>query len=116
MDNIRHLFSTEQMDGRPAPARKYRKALTEIINQLGGPDKVTPAGHQLARRLAGMIIQGDRYEAALIKGEDFDVDAYITYCNAFLRLCRDLNLLPNQVPEDALCLEDFLENTNGDTH
>ena len=115
MDNIRHLFG-EQVDGRPAPARRYREALTNIVDQLGGEDKVTPAELQLARRAAGMIIQGERYEAKIIKGEPINVSEYTTYCNAFLRLCRDLNLLPNRVPNDDLCLEDFLENTDGSTH
>ncbi len=59
MDNIRHLFG-EQVDGRPAPARRYREALGNIVDQLGGEDKVTAAELQLARRAAGMIIQGER--------------------------------------------------------
>ena len=107
--SLHDLFPTQQVDGRRSTATLYRETLDNIVEELGG--NVTGARLESARRLAGLVLAGQKYEAQIIAGDDINMRDYLTYQNCFTRLVKELGLLPRHQEDDetdGLELEDFL--------
>ena len=79
-------------DGRSAQARRYRDLMAEMISDLGGPDGLSEGQRQLVRRAAGLSVQAEAVEAAIIGGEDIDLGQYVTASNCLRRVLESLGL------------------------
>ncbi|WP_295047476.1 hypothetical protein [uncultured Paracoccus sp.] len=83
-------FMLEGVDGRSMMARRFREIATAIEADLGGD--LTEAQRAIAARAVTLAIWAEDAEAALARGEDFDVATYATAANAMRRLLADLGL------------------------
>jgi hypothetical protein len=84
------MFVVEDVDGRSAPARRYRDIVADLTSHLGC-DPTAPE-ELLIRRVASMAVWLEQADAAQIAGREFDVALYGTTANAMRRLLADLGL------------------------
>lgn len=80
----------EGVDGRSLMARRFREIATAIEADMGGD--LTEAQRAIAARAVTLAIWAEDAEAALARGEEFDVATYATAANAMRRLLSDLGL------------------------
>lgn len=80
----------EGVDGRSAPARRYRDVLAELISDLGGD----PSGAQnaIARRASALCVVCEQAEAEMVAGGVLDLAEFTTAANSLRRLLSDLGL------------------------
>jgi len=106
---LHEFMPNVQIDGRRTEASTYKKVLKAILAQLG--DDPTLVQQEAAKRLAGLALVGQRYEANLINGDKVNQAEYLRFQNTFGRAVRDLGLVPRSErdDDDGLTLEDFLE-------
>jgi hypothetical protein len=64
------------VDGRTQLARRARDVAASIAADFGGSAKMGEAEKQLARRAAMLSAQCEQMEAACVRGEPFDLEAY----------------------------------------
>jgi hypothetical protein len=70
--------------------------LRQLISDIGGDP--SEAQSIIAKRSATIAVWCERAEAAMAKGEDFDIFAFTTAANALRRLLFDLGI--KRVPRD----------------
>lgn len=80
----------EGVDGRSLMARRFREIATAIESDMGGD--LTEAQRAIAARAVTLAIWAEDAEAALARGDDFDVATYATAANAMRRLLADIGL------------------------
>ncbi|MCK1450102.1 hypothetical protein IVB36_04060 [Bradyrhizobium sp. 35] len=80
----------EGVDGRSAPARRYRDVLAELISDIGGD----PSGAQtaIARRASALCVVCEQAEAEMVAGGVLDLAEFTTAANSLRRLLSDLGL------------------------
>jgi hypothetical protein len=88
----RKLFAPETTDGRFHAALRYRDILEQIQADLGGPDGLSEAQRQLARRAATMCAQAEIMEAEAVSGRAFDVHCFATLANCQRRLFESIGI------------------------
>jgi hypothetical protein len=93
-------------DGRSAQARRYRDLMAEMTSDLGGADLLSEAQRQLIRRAAGLAVQAEAVEAAIIAGKDIDLGSYVTATNALRRVLDTIGL--KRVAKDTPDLARYL--------
>jgi hypothetical protein len=96
-------------DGRSATARRFKDLIEDISADLGGPEMVSTAQHQLIRRASLLSAELERLEALwarderleLAEGEikwkseqdsKFDTDRYVVLRNALRRVLETVGL------------------------
>ena len=57
-------------------SRRFRDLLSEIISDLGGPDALSEAQRQLARRAATISLECERLESKAVADEAIDLELY----------------------------------------
>jgi hypothetical protein len=88
----------EQVDGRSAPARRYRDVVHARVEDLGGIDALSAAEKELVRRAGGLIVHGEKLEAQLVRDEPVDVSELCLVANTLGRLFSRVGL--KRVPRD----------------
>lgn len=83
-------FMLDGVDGRSLMARRFREIAAGIEADLG--NDLTEAERAIAARATTLAIWCEDAEAALARGDDFDVTTYSTAANAMRRLLADLGL------------------------
>jgi hypothetical protein len=73
-------------------ARRFKDILIEIISDLGGPDILSEAQRQLARRAATISIQCEQLEAKAVAGKEINLDVYGTLTDRLGRAFGRLGL------------------------
>lgn len=82
-----------EVDGRTAPAKRYRDILAEISSDVGGPDIMSEAQRQLARLAAALSVEAEQMAAKSISGEvPLDVDAFGALSDRLGRVFNRLGL------------------------
>jgi hypothetical protein len=90
-----HIPSTlviggKEVDGRTLPARRYRSVCSQIASDLGGDPS---AGQWLIiNRAAGLTVQCELLDQAMLTGEPVDVAQYTTLTNSLVRTLKTLGL------------------------
>src|SRR5262249_17994781 len=74
VSNGRRLFV--EADGRGPWGRRFRDVLAEIVSDLGGPDLLSEAQRQLARRAATISIACEKLEGEAAAGAVIDLELY----------------------------------------
>jgi hypothetical protein len=87
------------LDGRSAPARRYRDVAIAIAVDLGGYDNLTEAQLQLVRSAAGLTVLREGLDAKALNGERIDVAEYCRISNSLRRLLATVGL--DRVPRDV---------------
>ena len=78
------------VDGRLAIPRRYSELLNAILDDLG--DRPTAAQLAIAKRASTLAVWAELREAALVRGEDFNVDQFSRAANTLRRLLADLGI------------------------
>lgn len=106
--NGKRLF-VEKIDGRTAPARRFRDLLLEIVNDLGGVDALSAIQMQLVRRFASLSVEAEVLEMTIAEGKPLDVETYGVIVSAQARLAGQLGLHRKMklVPP----IDDYLSNS-----
>jgi hypothetical protein len=81
-----------EADGRGPWARRWRDVLAEITSDLGGPDLLSEAQRQLARRAATISVMCERLEGQAAEGNEIDLDVYGTLTDRLGRALQRLGL------------------------
>jgi hypothetical protein len=91
VSNGTSLFDPDAVDGRSAPARRYRDLVADLTAHLGGSPSA--AELLLLRRAATLAVWAEAAEEAMIAGRDnLDVASFTTSVNTLRRLLADLGL------------------------
>lgn len=80
------------IDGRSAPARRYRDLCLSLADDLGGAATLTEAQSALVRQAAAMIVQSERLQADVIRGETVDCEQLTRLANAATRILSRLGI------------------------
>jgi hypothetical protein len=76
------------VDQRSLPYREYQDTVADLVSHMGGyPTAVEQA---IIEEAAGLIVWCRSARAALLKGEEFNVQTYTTGVNALRRLLADI--------------------------
>jgi hypothetical protein len=80
------------IDGRTADARRYRDLAASLADDLGGAANLTEAQRALVRQAAAMIIQSERLQSAILRGELIDSEQLTRLANAATRILSRLGI------------------------
>jgi hypothetical protein len=88
----------EGIDGRSAPARRFRDVLAAIVADLGGAERLSEGQRQLARRCSMLSVECEKIESEGVQGKPIDLDAYGALTDRLGRAFQRLGL--KRVPRD----------------
>jgi trimethylamine:corrinoid methyltransferase-like protein len=80
------------VDGRTADARRYRDLAASLADDLGGASSLTEAQRALVRQAAAMLVQSERLQSAVVRGELVDVEQLTRLANAATRILTRLGV------------------------
>ena len=80
------------VDGRTADARRYRDLTMSLADDLGGAAELTEAQRALVRQAAAMIVQSERMQSAVLRGELVDIEQLTRLANAATRILSRLGV------------------------
>jgi hypothetical protein len=80
------------VDGRTATARRYRDLTISLADDLGGASNLTEAQRALVRQAAAVIIQSERLQGEVLRGEGVDCEQLTRLANAATRILARLGL------------------------
>ena len=80
------------LDGRSAEARRYRDLIISYWDDLGGVDRITEAQRTLIGQAATLQIQSERVQAAVLRGEQVNLEQLTRLANASTRILSRLGL------------------------
>lgn len=75
----------EGIDGRSAPARRFRDLVRSYSRDLGGVEGLTPAELTLVRQAAALTMRAEELQGAIVRGETIDPDELIRIASASRR-------------------------------
>lgn len=94
-------------DGRKREAKHYGAMVAALAADLGGEDRLTTAQMELVRRAAGLSLLASMGEAALINGDDVDVEQLVAVGKAQRFILTSLGL--ERVEKEVQTLEGYLD-------
>jgi hypothetical protein len=74
------------IDGRSAPARRYRDLVADLAADLGGEAALTNAEMALVRQAAATTMRAEQLQAAIVRGEPVASDELVRLSNASARI------------------------------
>lgn len=80
------------VDGRTAAVRRYRDLCISLADDLGGATELTEAQSALVRQAAAMIVQSERLQSAVLRGELVDCEQLTRLANAATRILSRLGI------------------------
>lgn len=80
------------IDGRTADARRYRDLAASLADDLGGVASLTEAHRALVRQAAAMIVQSERLQSAVLRGEIVDSEQLVRLANSATRILTRLGV------------------------
>jgi trimethylamine:corrinoid methyltransferase-like protein len=94
------------VDGRTAAARRYRDLCISLADDIGGASSLTEAQRALVRQAAAMIVQSEKLQGEVLRGEIVDSEQLTRLANAATRILSRLGVKRARKPTSAL-LEHF---------
>ena len=85
------------IDGRTADARRYRDLAASLADDLGGAAGLSEAQRALVRQAAAMIVQSERLQSSILRGELVDSEQLTRLANVVARILTRLGLKRNVV-------------------
>ena len=80
------------VDGRSAEARRYRDLCFSFADDAGGAASLTEGQRSLVRQCAMLAVQGEKHQAAMIRGEDVNVEQQTRVANSLSRSLSRLGI------------------------
>jgi hypothetical protein len=102
------------IDGRTVAARRYRDVTSQIVQDIGGDPSEAEAA--ITRRAGTLIVWCEEAEAAMARGEKFDIGAYTTATNALRRLLSDIGLRrrPRVINTEPQTVDELIVKVNAE--
>jgi hypothetical protein len=80
------------LDGRSAPARRFRDLMHRYLSDMGGLHNCSEIKLGLCRRLAATTVQAELLEARMVRGEKIDISVLCTLASTAVRIASRLGL------------------------
>jgi hypothetical protein len=80
------------LDGRSAEARRYKDLCMSLADDLGGAAGLTEAQRALVRQAAGMIVQSEKLQSAVLRGELVSSEDLVRLSNSATRILTRLGI------------------------
>ncbi len=80
------------IDGRSAETRRYRDLCMSFADDCGGAASLTEAQRSLVRRCAMLTVASEKHQAAMIRGEDVNVEQQTRVANSLSRSLSRLGI------------------------
>jgi hypothetical protein len=93
------LHALRGVDSRTAAARRYRDLTMSLADDLGGPASLTEAQRALVRQAAAMIVQSEKLQGEVLRGEVVDSEQLVRLANAATRILSRLGI--KRTPRDT---------------
>jgi hypothetical protein len=74
------------LDGRSSTARRYKDLCSALSDDLGGVAALNAGQTALIRQAAAMVVQSEKLQVAVLRGEIVDVEALTRLANAATRI------------------------------
>ena len=101
------------VDGRTVAARRFRDLVASFSESLGGEAALSEADKALVRHAAGLAVKAERMQAAIVAGEDVDLEGWTRLSNCLLRTFGQLRIKRER--RDATpSLDEYLESNRGE--
>jgi len=105
----RHPF-----DRRTSAAKRFNALVQEFSDELGGAKRISEARLAMVRQLAGVILQAESMQAAIVRGEKVDAEQLVRVANLQARLTRTLGIGEQKAaPEAPADLRSYLAGRGG---
>lgn len=108
VSNGAHLF-VDYGNGHGAWARRFKDIYTDLIDDLGGIDKLSAGQIQLCRRAATLSVFAEKIEGQLASGNidaTFDQDQYGRLADRLARTLEKLGI--ERVPDQGMSISSIL--------
>lgn len=102
------------VDGRTADARRYRDLCLSLVDDLGGETDLTEVQRALVRQAAAMIVQSERLQSAVLRGELVDCEQLTRLANVATRIFSRLGIKRHQAPSLNPLAEHFRRPPSGE--
>jgi hypothetical protein len=99
------------VDGRTAAARRYRDLCMSLADDLGGAASLTEAQRALVRQAAAMIVQSEKLQGEVLRGEIVDCEQLTRLANAATRILTRLGI-KRERRDPTPSLADYLAATS----
>jgi hypothetical protein len=100
-------------DGRTREARRFRDLIESFAESLGGEAKLNEAERALIRNAASLAVKAEMMQAAIVKGEEIDLEALTRLSNCVSRVLGQLNI-KRTARERAPTLAEYLAQPIGE--
>lgn len=80
------------VDGRSAEARRYKDVAMSLADDLGGAAGLTEAQRALVRQAAAMIVQSEKLQGAMLRGEEVSDEQMTRVANSLARTLSRLGI------------------------
>ena len=80
------------IDGRTRDARRFRDLVASFSENLGGEADLSEADKALVRNAAALAVKAERMQAAIVKGEDVDLEGLTRLSNCVSRVLSQLGV------------------------
>jgi hypothetical protein len=80
------------IDGRTRDARRFRDLVTSFSESLGGEAALSEADKTLVRNAAALAVKAERMQAAIVKGDDVDLEGLTRLSNCVSRVLGQLGI------------------------
>jgi hypothetical protein len=80
------------IDGRTRDARRFRDLVASFSESLGGESALGEADKALVRNAAALAVKAERMQAAIVKGEDVDLEGLTRLSNCVSRVLGQLGV------------------------
>lgn len=92
----------EGVDHRSALGRRYRDLCMNIADDMGGASILSEPQKAMIRQLAAVMVECEKLQSAIVKGEDVDHEVLVRLTNLHARLSRDLKIKTKPKPKRTL--------------
>lgn len=78
------------VDGRSAPARRFRDLVNQFTEELGGDAIMSEPMRAMVKQAAAVTIEAERIQGAILRGEEINSDELVRVSNVLQRLMNGL--------------------------
>lgn len=92
----------EGVDHRSALGRRYRDLCMNMADDMGGASILSEPQKAMIRQLAAVMVECEKLQSAIVKGEEVDHEVLVRLTNLHARLARDLKVKTKAKPKRTL--------------
>ena len=99
------------VDNRKGLGRRYRDLCVGFADDLGGREKLNSQQEAMIRQAAGVTLEVEKLQAAIVTGEAIDHEMLVRLSNLQSRLIKQLGIKPGGKDSDV-DVDDYLKQRN----